>query len=128
MGVARAGDACWLVTFLGRTAVAKLLDSQSSLALYYWPKDVGGMMTTGQLLRQLNRQLMDLRYRERRALAWTRQGEQNKLYALGALSVIQSEIGDIVCLIEQLEREGISDEGQVCQMTATQSTYQDLST
>jgi len=85
-------------------------------------------MTTGQLLRQLNRQLMDLRYRERRALAWTRQGEQNKLYALGALSVIQSEIGDIVCLIEQLEREGISDEGQVCQMTATQSTYQDLST
>ena len=69
-------------------------------------------MTTGQLLRQLQQQLMDLRYRERRALAWLNQDEQNRLYGLGALSVIQSEIGDIVSLVEQLEQEGIHDGGK----------------
>jgi hypothetical protein len=84
-------------------------------------------MTTGQLLRQLNRQLMDLRYRERRALAWTKQGEQNKLYALGALSVIQSEMGDIIHLLEQLEREGIHDGEQGCHVTGHPSRHQNLS-
>ena len=85
-------------------------------------------MTTGQLLRQLNQQLMDLRYRERRALAWTKQGEQNKLYALGALSVIQSEIGDIIHLVEQVEREGINDGGQVLTAPVPQYTHSSWST
>lgn len=70
-------------------------------------------MTINQLLRQLNQQVADLRYRERRALTWIKQGEQNKLYALGALAVIQSEIGDLLYLVEQLEREGISDSSPV---------------
>lgn len=85
-------------------------------------------MTTGQLLRQLNRQLMDLRYRERRALAWTKQDEQNKLYALGALSVIQSEIGDIIRLVEQVEREGIHDGVQGFQVAAAPCGQQSLAT
>lgn len=79
-------------------------------------------MTTGQLLRQLQQQLMDLRYRERRALAWLKQDEQNRLYGLGALSVIQSEIGDILSLVEQLESEGINDGGQIFKANAPQYT------
>ena len=85
-------------------------------------------MTTSQLLRQLNQQLMDLRYRERRALAWIKQGEQNKLYALGALSVIQSEIGDIIHLVEQLEREGINDGSPMLTAVTPQSTHSSWST
>lgn len=85
-------------------------------------------MTTGQLLRQLNQQLMDLRYRERRAQAWTKQGEQNKFYALGALSVIQSEIGDLIHLVEQVEREGINDGVQVLTAPAPQYTHSSCST
>lgn len=85
-------------------------------------------MTTGQLLRQLQQQLMDLRYRERRALVWLKQGEQNRLYGLGALSVIQSEIGDILYLIEQLEREGINDASQVLTAPLPQYNHSSWST
>lgn len=73
-------------------------------------------MTTTQLLSQLNRQLMDLRYREEHAIKWANQGEQNKLYALGALAVIQSQIDDITQLVKQIENEGISDASQTSEM------------
>lgn len=85
-------------------------------------------MTTGQLLRQLHQQMKDLRYRERRALAWLNQDEQNRLYGLGALAVIQSEIGDILSLIEQLEREGITDANHVLTAPSPQYNHSGWST
>jgi hypothetical protein len=85
-------------------------------------------MTTKQLLRQLKRQLMDLHYWERRASEWVKQDEQNKLYALGALSVIQTQIDDITHMIEQIEQEGISDREQAIKVTATLRSQQRLLT